>query len=127
MTIPMTAAEEEKFIEWADAQFNGSAYDKIVSDEKEEVEGMQRDLDDFDIYRYSQQDALDEDSFWDKIFEYMLQEFGDNGVDVPDDEMLNWLERQGESIAIDAFENFDPSEEFCIHVGHWKPESYWRA
>ena len=48
--ISSTPSEEEDFIKWADDKLGGSAYDKIVSDEPIEVEGTQRDLDDFDLY-----------------------------------------------------------------------------
>lgn len=41
--------------------------------------------------------------------------------------VIDWLKRKGESIAERAFENFDPGEEYCTHVGHYKPESYWRS
>lgn len=51
--IPSTPSEEEDFIKWADSKLGGSAYDKLVSDEPIEVEGAQRDLDDFDLYEYS--------------------------------------------------------------------------
>lgn len=51
--IPSTPSEEEDFIKWADSKLGGSAYDKIVSDKPVEVEGAQRDLDDFDLYEYS--------------------------------------------------------------------------
>lgn len=51
--IPSTPSEEEDFIKWADSKLGGSAYDKLVSSEPVEVEGAQRDLDDFDLYEYS--------------------------------------------------------------------------
>ena len=120
------AGFEEDFITWADSKFKGGVYSNVVSDEAEEVEGTQRDLDDFDIYRYSQQDALDEETFWDRIFEKMYDEYPD-GKELPAEKILHWLKVAGEEIAIDAFENFDAGEEYCVHVGRWKPESYWRA
>lgn len=124
--IPSTPSEEEDFMDWADDKLGGSAYDKIVSDEPEEVEGAQRDLDDFDLYKYSQQDALDEDEFWEKILEGVHEDF-DDGEEVQASRVISWLERKGKSIAEDAFENFDPGEEYCVHVGFYKPESYWRG
>ena len=124
--IPSTPSEEEDFIKWADDKFGGSAYDKIVSDEPIEVEGTQRDLDDFDLYEYSQRDTLNEEDFWDKIFERIHEDFDDGEV-VQASRVISWLERNGESIAIDAFENFDAGEEYCTHVDHYKPESYWRS
>ena len=124
--IPSTPSEEEEFIKWADSNFGGSAYDNIVSNEPEEVEGAQRDLDDFDMYEYSQQDALDEEDFWEKIFEKMHEDFED-GQEIQANEIIGWLENEGETIAVDAFENFDAGEEYCTHVGHYKPESYWRS
>lgn len=54
----------ERFREEVDALFNGSAYDEFVPDEYEEVEGAQRDLDDWDVYRINLQSTIDEESFW---------------------------------------------------------------
>lgn len=116
-------AEEEEFIEQADKLFKGGVYDAVVSSTRHRVEGVQCDFDDYDVYEYSEQDAIDEEEFWEKIFDALWGPF-DEGQRVPADIMKKWLERVGKEIAKDAFDNFEPDGEYLVHAGRCSTP-YW--
>jgi hypothetical protein len=130
LTIPENLTEngdwQEKFMAWADEQFNGSVYDSLVSDIEDEYDGAQRDLDDWDVYRYSEQDAIDVDEFWDNLFDKISDDF-DAGEKVDASDMIEFIKKAGSEVVDDAMENFEPDDDYLIHRGHWKSEAYWRS
>lgn len=75
---------------------------------------------------YSEQDTIDDETFWMKIFERIGAEFKPNEI-IPMKTMIKFIETEGRKIAEDAFENFEASDDFLIHRGHWKSEAYWRS
>ena len=118
----------QRFRNEVDALFNGSAYDEFVPNEYEEVEGARRDLDDWDIYRINLQSTIDEESFWDQIFDRLYDEYSANQK-VKASELAFWFEKAGYAVAQEALENYQPNEDKdeLIHRGVYKSEAYWHA
>ena len=118
----------QRFRNEVDALFNGSAYDEFVPNEYEEVEGTRRDLDDWDIYRINLQNTIDEESFWDQIFDRLYDDYSANQK-VKASELAFWFEKAGYAVAQEALENYPPNEDKdeLIHRGVYKSEAYWHA
>lgn len=118
-------AKRQEFIEWANSKFNGSAYESIVSDVEQTIEGPSSDAYDpnVDTYEYSEQDAIDEETFWNLMFdEYMPQEFGDGDV-VDAKHMVEFLKREGKRMAEDAFDKIT-SDPHYSHLSKWSAAKY---
>lgn len=120
ITIPEDLMSNEKwqeeFMGWADEHFDGDVYNSLVSDDEEEVEGTQRDVDSFDVYRYSEQQAIDYDAFWDKLLQAISDDFTPNEK-VNADDMINYITKTGRKIAEYAFENYEVDDEDLIYRG----------
>ena len=87
-------------------------YDQLVSSEREEREGAQTAVDDWDEFYASEQDAVSQDSFLDSLvdrFDSFVEQHGDeDGIcSVDEGDLLSWLEDTSRDIIDDAWQNFD--------------------
>lgn len=128
ITIPDSdnSADMERFKKEIDALFGGSVYDTFVPDEYEEIEGAQRDLDDWDVYRINLRSTIDEDGFWERIYDKLYEDYDANQTEKAS-ELVFWFDKVGSEIAEDALENYEPGEDELIHHGVYKSEAYWHA
>lgn len=87
-------------------------YDQLVSSEREEHEGTQTAVDDWDQFYASEQDAIDQGSFLDSLVErfdsFVEQHEDENGDCLVDEgDLESWLEDTSRDIIDDAWQNFD--------------------
>lgn len=117
-------AEMDKLRDVIDGMFDGDTYDQFVPDKYEDVDGTQRDVDDWDVYSVNYQDTITEDEFWDRLFEELPAKFGP-GVDVRASELYGAVWELGEKIAQDAWENYDPDESQMTYRGRMRWGGYY--
>ena len=87
-------------------------YDQLVSSEREEHEGAQTAVDDWDEFYASEQDAVDQGSFLDSLVDrfddFAEQHDDEDGVCLVDESDLeSWLEETSRDIIDEAWQNFD--------------------
>lgn len=128
ITIPddNNNTDMKRFEKEIDALFGGNVYAAFVPDEYEEIEGAQRDLDDWDVYRINLQNTIDEKSFWEQIYDRLYEDYGANQT-VKASELTFWFDNAGSEIAEDALKKYEPDEDELIHRGVYKSDAYWHA
>ena len=87
-------------------------YDQLVSSEREEHEGAQTAVDDWDEFYASEQDAVDQGSFLDSLVDrfddFAEQHDDEDGVClVEESDLESWLEEISRDIIDEAWQNFD--------------------
>lgn len=87
-------------------------YDQLVSSEREEHEGTQTAVDDWDEFYASEQDAIGQSSFLDSLVErfdsFVEQHEDEDGICLVDEgDLLSWLEETSRDIIDNAWQNFD--------------------
>ena len=130
ITIPDYEAPTEQVDEIIDlaAKFYGhpGLYDWAVPDEYEEVEGAQRDLDDWDVYRINRQETISEEDFYERVAEEMFDNW-EPGETVQTKNFAAAISDIAEKISETALEEYEPDEDQLIHRGVYKSEAYWRS